>query len=189
MAQDDPTREVAVGEPGELAVGGPQVFGGWWRRPDEEGVFTADGALLTGDVAVMDADGWFTVVDRKKELIIAGGFNIYPSEVEAVLARVPGVAEAVVVGVPDRYRGETVKAYVVRAPGSDVGRRRCSRVRGGADGVQGAAAGRVRRRAAALGGRQGAAAGAGRAGARRGGRAGAAGVDAGRGPSCGSSHA
>ncbi len=118
--QDDPSREVGVGEPGELAIKGPQVFRGYWGREGEQGVFTDDGYLLTGDVAVMDADGFFSIVDRKKELIIAGGFNIYPSEVEEVLFGLSGVADAVVVGVPDPYRGETVKAFVVRAPGSDL---------------------------------------------------------------------
>jgi long-chain acyl-CoA synthetase len=118
--QDDPTREVPVGEPGELAISGPQVFSGYWGREQQEGVFTDDGYLLTGDVAVMDTDGYFFIVDRKKELIIAGGFNIYPSEVEEVLFGLAGVQDAVVVGVPDRYRGETVKAFVVRAPGATL---------------------------------------------------------------------
>ncbi|MDP3714324.1 MAG: AMP-binding protein [Mycobacteriales bacterium] len=118
--RDDPTREVPVGEPGELAIGGPQVFSGYWQRDDLEGVFTADGYVLTGDIAVMDAEGWFSIVDRKKELIIAGGFNIYPSEVEEVLYALPGVADCCVVGVPDRYRGETVKAFVVTAPGASL---------------------------------------------------------------------
>ncbi|MCW2606258.1 MAG: Long-chain-fatty-acid--CoA ligase, partial [Frankiales bacterium] len=123
VAQDDPTREVAVGEPGELAVAGPQVFAGYWGGDDAAAVRTPDGYLLTGDIAVMDEDGWFTVVDRKKELIISGGFNVYPSEVEAALAGLDGVVESVVVGVPDRFRGETVKAYVVQRGGlteSDV---------------------------------------------------------------------
>lgn len=118
--QEDSSKEVPVGEPGELAIAGPQVFRGYWGRDDLTGVFTDDGYVLTGDIAVMDADGFFTVVDRKKELIIAGGFNIYPSEVEEVLFRLPGVADCVVVGVPDKYRGETVKAYVVTAPGSTL---------------------------------------------------------------------
>ncbi|MCW2778997.1 MAG: Long-chain-fatty-acid--CoA ligase, partial [Frankiales bacterium] len=119
VAQDDPSREVPVGEPGELAVSGPQVFAGYWRS-EEPPATTPDGYLLTGDVAVMSEDGWFTVVDRKKELIVAGGFNVYPSEVEAVLAALPGVVESVVVGVPDRYRGETVKAFVVQTAGADL---------------------------------------------------------------------
>ncbi len=108
---EDPSREVAVGEPGEIAVAGPQVFAGYWR--DDAPVLTPDGYLRLGDVAVMDEGGWFTVVDRLKELIITGGFNVYPSEVEAVLAQLPGVVEAAVVGVPDRHRGETVRAFVV----------------------------------------------------------------------------
>ena len=118
--QDDPKKLVPVGQPGELAIAGPQVFSGYWGREDQAGVFTEDGYVLTGDVAVMDDDGYFTIVDRKKELIIAGGFNIYPSEVEEVLFALEGVQDAVVIGVPDKYRGETVKAFVVRAPGSTL---------------------------------------------------------------------
>ncbi len=118
--QDDSSKLVAVGQPGELAIAGPQVFSGYWGRADQDGVFTSDGYVLTGDVAVMDDEGYFTIVDRKKELIIAGGFNIYPSEVEEVLFSLDGVADAVVVGVPDKYRGETVKAYVVKAPGASL---------------------------------------------------------------------
>ncbi len=118
--QEDSRREVPVGEPGELAIAGPQVFQGYWGRDDQQGVFTEDGYLLTGDIAVMDEDGYFTIVDRKKELIIAGGFNIYPTEVEEVLFTLPGVQDCVVVGVPDRYRGETVKAFVVKAPGATL---------------------------------------------------------------------
>ncbi|MCW2679824.1 MAG: Long-chain-fatty-acid--CoA ligase [Frankiales bacterium] len=120
VAQDDPSVEVPLGEPGELAIKGPQVFRGYWGREDTSGVFTDDGYVLTGDVAVMDEDGFFSIVDRKKELIIAGGFNIYPSEVEEVLFRLPGVQDAVVVGLPDKYRGETVKAYVVAAPAAGL---------------------------------------------------------------------
>ncbi|HVE74617.1 MAG TPA: AMP-binding protein [Mycobacteriales bacterium] len=118
--QNDASKTVPPGSAGELAVSGPQVFGGYWGRDDQSDLFTADGYLLTGDVAVMDEDGFFSIVDRKKELIIAGGFNIYPSEVEEVLFRLAGVADAVVVGVPDKYRGETVKAFIVRQPGADL---------------------------------------------------------------------
>ena len=117
--QDDAAKEVPPGEPGELAIRGPQVFTGYWNR-EESGVFSDDGYLLTGDVAVMDEDGFFTIVDRKKELIIAGGFNIYPSEIEEVLFQLPAVADAVVIGVPDKYRGETVKAFIVKQPGADL---------------------------------------------------------------------
>ncbi|HEV2888913.1 MAG TPA: AMP-binding protein [Frankiaceae bacterium] len=117
--QDDPSKEVPIGEPGELLIRGPQVFSGYWNR-DDETPLTDDGYVLTGDVARMDDEGYFEIVDRKKELIIAGGFNIYPSEVENVLFSLEGVADCVVAGVPDRYRGETVKAYVVRQPGSTL---------------------------------------------------------------------
>jgi long-chain acyl-CoA synthetase len=116
---DDPSVLMPVGETGELAVKGPQVFLGYWGRAADTSVLTADGWLLTGDLAFMDTEGWFTVVDRKKDLIIAGGFNIYPTEVEAVILTLPGVTDCCVIGLPDRYRGETVKAYVV-APGGAV---------------------------------------------------------------------
>ncbi|MCW2543595.1 MAG: AMP-dependent synthetase and ligase, partial [Frankiales bacterium] len=118
--QDDSSKEVKPGQPGELAISGPQVFSGYWNRENQDGVFTKDGYVLTGDVALMDDDGYFFIVDRKKELIIAGGFNIYPSEVEEVLFGIDGVADAVVIGVPDKYRGETVKAFVVKKPGSKL---------------------------------------------------------------------
>jgi long-chain acyl-CoA synthetase len=114
----DPTRVLGVGEDGELAIRGPQVFSGYWH--DSEPAPLVDGWLLTGDLARMDEAGYFTIVDRKKDLIIAGGFNIYPAEVEAVIEELDGVAECCVVGLPDRYRGETVKAYVVPRPGATV---------------------------------------------------------------------
>ena len=114
----DPHRVLGVGEDGELAVRGPQVFAGYWG--DSEPVPLADGWLLTGDLARMDDAGYFTIVDRKKDLIIAGGFNVYPAEVEAVIEQLDGVAECCVVGLPDRYRGETVKAYVVPRAGATV---------------------------------------------------------------------
>ncbi|HVF04411.1 MAG TPA: long-chain fatty acid--CoA ligase [Frankiaceae bacterium] len=121
LSQDDPSVELPVGEPGELAIRGPQVFQGYWNRDEESAAsFTSDGFILTGDVARMDEEGYFEIVDRKKELIIAGGFNIYPSEVENVLFSLEGVADAVVAGIPDKYRGETVKAYVVKQPGATL---------------------------------------------------------------------
>jgi long-chain acyl-CoA synthetase len=119
----DATRVLDVGSVGELAVRGPQVFAGYWpggESDDLEQPVLADGWLLTGDLAQMDADGYFTIVDRKKDLVIAGGFNIYPTEVESVIAGIDGVAECCVVGLPDRYRGETVKAYVVARDGAEV---------------------------------------------------------------------
>jgi len=108
---------VPPGEIGELAVRGPQVMKGYWRRPEETAAVLKDGWLLTGDLARMDEDGYFYIVDRKKDLIIAGGFNIYPREVEDVLYEHPAVKEAAVVGVEDPYRGETVRAYVVLKEG------------------------------------------------------------------------
>jgi long-chain acyl-CoA synthetase len=119
--RDDPTVAMPLGEPGELVIAGPQVMRGYWNRPEESAsAFTADGYLRTGDIAVMDDEGFFSIVDRKKEMIIAGGFNIFPSEVEEVLFRHPAVADAAVAGVPDSYRGETVKAYVVLKPGQQL---------------------------------------------------------------------
>jgi long-chain acyl-CoA synthetase len=108
---------------GELAVRGPQVFAGYWADADGADGRTEGGWFLTGDLAEMDDDGYFTIVGRKKDLIIAGGFNIYPGEVEEVIAQLDGVAECVVVGLPDRYRGETVKAYVVRRPDVELDER------------------------------------------------------------------
>ena len=117
---DDPTREVAQGEVGELAVRGPQVMKGYWNKPEETRMVLRDGWLLTGDLAKMDADGYFYIVDRKKDLILCSGYNVYPREVEEVLFMHPAVGEAAAIGVPDPYRGETVKAFVVLKPGKTV---------------------------------------------------------------------
>ncbi|MCU0509892.1 MAG: long-chain fatty acid--CoA ligase [Anaerolineae bacterium] len=109
--------EKPVGEEGELWLKGPQVMKGYWQRPDETAkTITEDGWLRTGDIARRDEDGYFYIVDRLKDIIIASGFNIVPREVEEVLFLHPKVQEAVVAGVPDKYRGETVKAYVVLKP-------------------------------------------------------------------------
>jgi long-chain acyl-CoA synthetase len=108
------------GEMGEIAVKGPQVMKGYWERPDETERTFKDGWLLTGDLGYMDQEGYFYMVDRKKDMIIAGGFNVYPREVEEVLYEHHAVKEAVVAGVPDPYRGETVKAYIVLKDGSSV---------------------------------------------------------------------
>ena len=114
----DPSVDVEDGEPGELLVRGPQVMSGYWQRPDETAQVLLDGGWMrTGDVVVMDDDGFITVVDRIKELIITGGFNVYPSEVEAALRRVPGVADAAAVGLPDGSGGERVVAAVVAETG------------------------------------------------------------------------
>ncbi len=108
------------GEVGELLIKGPQVMKGYWNRPDETREVLEGGWLSTGDIAMMDDDGFFSIVDRKKDMIIAGGFNIYPRDVEEVLFQHPAIQEAVVLGVPDKYRGETVKAYIVLKSGESV---------------------------------------------------------------------
>ncbi|MGE5591381.1 MAG: long-chain-fatty-acid--CoA ligase [Bacillota bacterium] len=113
-------RELPMGEIGELCVRGPQVMAGYWNRPEETARVLRDGWLYTGDMARMDEDGFTYIVDRKKDMIIAGGFNIYPREVEEVLYEHPAVQEAVAVGVPDSYRGETVKAYLVLKQGQEA---------------------------------------------------------------------
>ena len=105
------------GEIGELVVKGPQVMKGYWNRPEETANVLKDGWLYTGDLGYMDENGYFYIVDRKKDMIIASGYNIYPREVEEVLYEHPAVKEAVVAGVPDPYRGETVKAYIVLKDG------------------------------------------------------------------------
>jgi long-chain acyl-CoA synthetase len=117
---DDPSRTMPAGERGELALAGPQVMKGYWNQPDETAQVLVDGWLLTGDMAVMDEEGYFSIVDRKKELIIAGGYNIYPREVEEVLYEHPKVQEVCVAGIPDSYRGEIVKAFVVLRPGEQA---------------------------------------------------------------------
>ncbi|CAN0627541.1 Long-chain-fatty-acid--CoA ligase [Burkholderia multivorans] len=118
---DDADREVGIGLPGEICVKGPQVMLGYWRQPDVNAtVFTADGYFRTGDVGVFDDKGFLKIVDRKKEMIIVSGFNVYPNEVEAVAAAFPGVAECACIGVPDEKTGEAVKLFVVAAPGAAV---------------------------------------------------------------------
>jgi long-chain acyl-CoA synthetase len=114
---DEQDREVPVGEVGELVTSGPQVVPGYWGRPEESERAIPGGRLRTGDVGFMDPDGWFYVVDRKKDQINAAGFKVWPREVEDVLYGHPAVREVAVVGVPDDYRGETVKAFVSLRPG------------------------------------------------------------------------
>lgn len=113
---DTGQNEVPVGEPGELCIKGPQVMKGYWNKPEETASTLRDGWLHTGDVAVMDEDGYFRIVDRLKEMIISGGYNIYPREIEEVLYQHPAVLEAAAIGVPDSYRGESAKAFVVLKP-------------------------------------------------------------------------
>ncbi|MEH7376635.1 long-chain-fatty-acid--CoA ligase [Neobacillus drentensis] len=107
------TKEMPIGEPGEIIVKGPTVTKGYWKNPDETENSIRDGWLYTGDIGTMDSDGYFYIVSRKKELIITGGFNVYPAEVEQVIYQHPAVLEACVYGVPDAYRGETIKAAIV----------------------------------------------------------------------------
>ena len=117
VALDDPEREVGPGQPGELCVRGPQVMLGYWNRPEETALAIRNGWLHTGDVAVMDPDGYFRIVDRIKEMIIVSGYNVYPTEVEEVLYRHPKIAKVCVIGVPSEETGEAVKAFVVLRPG------------------------------------------------------------------------
>ena len=108
------------GEIGEIAIKGPQVMKGYWNRPEDTSASFINGWFLTGDLGYMDSEGYFYVVDRKKDMIIASGFNIYPREVEEVLYEIEAIQECVVIGVPDPYRGETVKAYIVFKEGKTM---------------------------------------------------------------------
>ncbi|MGG7568612.1 AMP-binding protein [Rhodovulum sp. DZ06] len=118
--QDEPTRVLAPGEVGEIAVRGPNVTPGYWKREDANAREFAGGFFLTGDVGKMDEDGFFYLVDRKKDLIISGGFNVYPQAVEQALHEHPAIQEAAVVGIPDEYRGESAKAFVVLKAGAEA---------------------------------------------------------------------
>jgi long-chain acyl-CoA synthetase len=112
---DDDGNPVPLGEPGEIAIRGPQVMAGYWNRPDETAkVMTPDGYFKSGDVGVMDANGYVKIVDRKKDMILVSGFNVYPNELEGVIALHPGVLECAVIGVPDEHSGEAVKVFVVK---------------------------------------------------------------------------
>jgi long-chain acyl-CoA synthetase len=123
--QETGKKDLAIGDVGELAVKGPQVMKGYWKRADETSMVLSKGWLLTGDIARMDQDGYFYIVDRKKDMIDSSGFKVYPREVEEILYTHPDIKEAAVVGVKDSYRGETVKAFVVlkdrnKNPGADA---------------------------------------------------------------------
>jgi len=113
--RDDDGNEVPLGEPGEICAKGPQVMAGYWNRPEETAkVMTADGFFRTGDIGIMSPDGYTKIVDRKKDMILVSGFNVYPNEVEEVIASHPGVLECAVIGVPDAKSTEAVKAFVVK---------------------------------------------------------------------------
>ena len=112
---DEAGQPVALGERGEIAIRGPQVMAGYWQRPDEtEKVMTPDGFFRSGDIGVMDERGHTRIVDRKKDMIIVSGFNVYPNEIESVVTQHPAVLECAAVGVPDERTGEAVKLFVVR---------------------------------------------------------------------------
>lgn len=112
---DDDAKPVPLGQPGEIAIRGPQVMVGYWNRPEETAnVMTADGFFKSGDIGIMDERGYVSIVDRKKDMVLVSGFNVYPTEVEGVVAMHPGVLECAVVGVPDEATGEAVKLFVVR---------------------------------------------------------------------------
>ena len=117
---DDHGAPAPVGEAGELIIRGRQIMAGYWHKPEETAAALQDGWMHTGDVAVMDAAGWFYLVDRKKDMISASGFKVWPREVEDMLYRHPSVREAAVVGAPDPYRGETVIAYVSLREGASA---------------------------------------------------------------------
>jgi long-chain acyl-CoA synthetase len=112
---DDNGGDVPLGQPGEIAIKGPQVMAGYWQRPDETAkVMTVDGWFKSGDIGVMDERGYFRIVDRKKDMVLVSGFNVYPNEVEDVVAKLDGVLECAVVGVADDKTGEAVKLVIVK---------------------------------------------------------------------------
>ncbi len=120
LDKEDPAKLAPDGEPGELAVSGPQIMQGYWNRPEESAQVFQDGYLRTGDVAMVDADGFLTIVDRIKDMIAVGGFKVFPSQIEAVLYHHEAVKEALVIGVADAYRGEVPKAFVSLQPDAIV---------------------------------------------------------------------
>ncbi len=113
----DPERECPIGECGEIAIKGPQVMAGYYKKPEETAKVLKDGWFYTGDIGMLDDDGYLKIVDRKKDMVIAGGYNIYPVEIDNVLFEHPKILEACAVGVPDAYRGETIKAFIVLKKG------------------------------------------------------------------------
>jgi long-chain acyl-CoA synthetase len=119
MLRDDAGHAVPLGQPGEICIRGPQVMAGYWQRQDEtDKVIDRDGWFATGDIGVMDERGYVRIVDRKKDMILVSGFNVYPNEIEAVVAMHPGVLECAAIGVPDRKSGEAVKLFIVKGDSS-----------------------------------------------------------------------
>jgi len=121
VSLEDGVTELPVGASGEIVVRGPMVMKGYWRRPDATAEALRGGWFYTGDIGHVDAEGYFTIDERKKDMIKASGYSVFPAEVEALMYRHPAVAEVGVVGVPDPYRGEDVLAFVVRKPGAEIG--------------------------------------------------------------------
>jgi long-chain acyl-CoA synthetase len=117
---DDAGHPLPIGEAGEIIVRGPQVMAGYWGKPAETQAALRDGWMHTGDIGLQDENGWFYLVDRKKDMIIASGFKVWPREIEDALYAHPAIREAAVVGIPDAYRGESVKAYVSLIPGQSA---------------------------------------------------------------------
>ena len=112
VSLEDPAKVLPIGEVGEIRIKGPNVTKGYWNRPDESAASYVDGKFLTGDIGYMDEDGYFFIVDRKKDMIISGGFNVYPQMIEQAIYQHPSVQEVIVIGIPDAYRGEAAKAFV-----------------------------------------------------------------------------
>ena len=155
VLRDDAGKDVPLGQPGEICIRGPQVMAGYWQHQAEtDKVIDKNGWFATGDIGVMDEKGFVRIVDRKKDMILVSGFNVYPNEIEGVVAAHPGVLECAAVGVPDKKSGEAVKLYVVKKDaGADV-RRRAQVLPRAPDELQGAARGRVPHRAAEVQRRQ-----------------------------------
>jgi long-chain acyl-CoA synthetase len=120
VSMDDPGKELEIGQAGEVAIKGPQIMMGYYKKPEETADVLKDGWFLTGDIGQFDDDGYLTIVDRKKDMIIAGGYNIYPVELDGVLMGHPKILEACTIGLPHEYRGETVKAFIVVKEGQDL---------------------------------------------------------------------
>jgi long-chain acyl-CoA synthetase len=116
----DDTKILPPGEVGEICIKGPQVMTGYYKNPEETKSSLIDGWFHTGDIGVLDEDGYLTIVDRKKDVVISSGFNVYPKEIDEILFEHPDIVEACAVGIPDEKRGEAIKAYVVKRPGSKL---------------------------------------------------------------------
>ena len=120
VALDDPAKELSPGEVGEVVIQGPQIMMGYYKQPDETAAVLKDGWFYSGDIGMFDKDGYLSIVDRKKDMIIAGGYNVYPLEIDDILMSHPNILEACTIGVPDAYRGETVKAFIVVVKGETL---------------------------------------------------------------------